>query len=85
MAEVSPTFLGESVRYMVIAIKDVQEQKVHIRFSPVLDFIHPAAEEGDAISLMHLQARPASARDHYHGCLSYLFKDLQQCLSSSRV
>lgn len=56
------TFLGEAVGYDIIAIKHVKEEEVYVRRKPALDVIHTAAEEGDAICLMHFQARPALAR-----------------------
>ena len=56
------TFLGEAVRYEVIAIKDIQEQEVYVRCYPALDIIQPAAEVRNAVSLMHFQPWPAQIR-----------------------
>ena len=56
------TFLGEAVRYEIIAIKHVQEEEVYVRRQPVLDVIYTAAEESNAVCLMHFQARPALDR-----------------------
>ena len=58
-AEEELTFLGEAVRYEVIAIKDIQEQEVYVRCYPALDFVHPAAEVCNPVSLMHFQPWPA--------------------------
>ena len=52
-------FLREAVRYEVVAIKDIEEEKVNVCCCPVLNVVQSAAEEGDAIRLMHLQPRPA--------------------------
>ena len=60
------TFLSEAVRDEVIAIENIQEQEVYICCYPALYVVHPAAEEGNAICLMHFQPWPACSK-HAHG------------------